>query len=403
MRSCYFQTRFDRRSSRSETQASSGCGQLRNDEQEKLVRSFHAVLLAIILMPCLSAAQENSEPAPSSAEDSGSTTGKIVKAPGRAVGATARALGKLLKRTGGTPSSDQAEPTGLTGFVQLQGTSTPLGLVTSLTTNIGYNFTPRFGADVGVPIFLVRSPFSLVTEHNWSWTALWGEPYIDVRYKTNRSGVNFASVLTGTIPVSSPERTLTTGRFGVDWFNHVEGKLKGFTPFLNFGAANGTVNRYYMPRPYSMTRPYQTLGFISDFEGGTHYQVRPGYKIGASLYALVPGGPQTVFSRLVAPGSITAGDYNHNRYFYHEFQTMSQTYFDPDTGELAGPDEHNLRLGSGIARDNGFSGWLEISKVHNVTLLIGYTHSVHYAYDALNVGLNFDATSLIKYLATPRR
>lgn len=364
--------------------------------RRKLVRSFHASLLAVILIPCLSAAQEKPEPTSSSSEDPESTPAKILKAPGRA-------LGKLLKRTGGTPSSDQAEPTGLTGFVQLQGTSTPLGLVTSLTTNIGYNFTPRFGADVGLPVFLVRSPFPLYTDRDYSWTALWGDPYIDVRYKTTRSGVNFASVLTGTIPVSSPERTLTTGRFGVDWFNHVEGKLKGFTPFLNFGAANGTVNRYYMPRPYSMTRPYQTLGFISDFEGGTHYQVRPGYKIGASLYALVPGGPQTVFSRLVAPGSITAGDYNHNRYFYHEFQTMSQTYFDPDTGELAGPDEHNLRLGSGIARDNGFSGWLEISKVHNVTLLIGYTHSVHYAYDALNVGLNFDATSLIKYLATPRR
>jgi hypothetical protein len=152
-----------------------------------------------------------------------------------------------------------------------------------------------------------------------------------------------------------------------------------------------------------MARPYQTLGFISDFEGGTHYQVRPGYKIGASLYALVPGGPQTVFSRLVAPGLIIAGDYDHNRYFYHTFQTMSQTYLDPDTGEVAGSDESNLRLGSDIARDNGFSGWLEISKVHNVTLLIGYTRSVHYAYDALNVGLNFDATSLIKYLATPRR
>lgn len=359
------------------------------------MRSVHAALLAIILMPCLSAAQEKPEPALSSSEDSGSTAGKIVKAPGHAVGAAARALGKLLKQTPATPSSGQAEPTGLTGFVQLQGTSTPLGLVTSLTTNIGYNFTPRFGADVGLPIFLVRSPFSPVLARDWSWTALLGDPYIDVRYKTTRSGVNLVSVLTGTIPASSPERIFTTGRFGVDWFNHVEGKLKGFTPFLNFGAASGTVNRYYMPRPYSMARPYQTLGFISDFEGGTHYQIRPGYKIGASAYALVPGGPQKVFSRLVAPGSSVVGDYDHNRYFYHEFETISQTYLDQD--------ESKPRLGAGIARDNGFSGWLEISKVHNVTLLIGYTRSVHYAYDALNVGLNFDATSLIKYLATPRR
>lgn len=359
------------------------------------MRSFHAALLAIILIPCLSAAQEKPEPTSSSSEDLESTPGKILKAPGRAVGASARALGKLIKHTPATPSSDQAEPKGLTGFVQLQGTSTPLGLVMSLDTNIGYNLTPHFGADIGLPVFLVRSPFSLVTGRDWSWTALWGDPYIDVRYKTTRSGANFVSVLTGTIPASSPERIFTTGRFGVDWFNHVERNLKGFTPFLNFGAANGTVNRYYMPRPYSMARPYQTLGFMADFEGGAHYQIRPGFKIGASAYALVPGGPQTVFSRLVAPGSSVAGDYDHNRYFYHGFQTISQTYLDQD--------EDKPRLGSEISRDNGFSGWLEISKGHNVTLLIGYTRSVHYAYDALNVGLNFNATSLIKYLTTPRR
>jgi hypothetical protein len=65
-------------------------------------------------------------------------------------------------------------------------------------------------------------------------------------------------------------------------------------------------------------------------------------------------------------------------------------------------DTDKPRLGAEIARDNGFSGWLEISKVHNVTLLIGYTHSVHYSYDALNVALNFDAASLLRSLTTPR-
>jgi hypothetical protein len=358
--------------------------------KRKLVRSVHAVLLAMILMPCLSVAQDNSEPAPSS-ENQQSTPGKILKAPGRAVGASARALGKLIKHMPGTPSSGQAEPMGLTAFVQLQGTSTPLGLVMSLNTNIGYNLNAHLGADVGLPVFLVRSPFSLYTDRDWSWTALWGDPYIDVRYKTTGSALNFVSVLTGTIPASSPERIFTTGRFGVDWFNHVEGKLKGFTPFVNFGAANGTVNRYYMPRPYSMAPPYQTLGFISDFEGGAHYQIRSGYKIGASAYALVPAGPQTVFSRLIAPGSSVTGDDDHGRYFYSDFQTISHP--------MSGDEAH---LGSKIARDNGFSGWLEISKVHKVTLLIAYTRSVHYAYDALNVGLNFDMTPLIKYLTTPR-
>jgi len=361
----------------------------------KLVRSGSAALLAAILVPCLSVAQDNPETVPATSEESGSTAGRVVKAPVHAVGATARALGKLFKPTPSAPSANPKEATGLTSFVQLQGTSTHLGLVTSVTTNIGYNFNSKFGADIGVPIFVARSPFSPYSDRNYSWTALWGDPYVDVHYKVSRPRMNFLSVLTGTIPASTPERVFTTGRAGVDWFNHVETNLtKQFTPFLNFGAANGTVSRYYMPRPYSMARPYQTLGFIADFEGGGQFRLRPGLKVGASVYALVPGGPQKVFSRLVAPGSSVVGDFDHNRHFYHAFQTNSQTHLDLD------PD--NQYLGSEIARDNGFSAWLEIGKARSATLLIGYTHSVHYAYDALHVNLNFDMTSVIKRLTTPR-
>jgi len=367
--------------------------------RRKLVRSVHASLLAIVLIPCLSAAQEKSESTRSSSEDSGSTAGKIVKAPGRAVGASVRALGKLIKPSPSAAPAAQPERTGLTSFVQVQMTSTPLGVVTTANATMGYNFTSHLGADVGLPVFFVRSPFTPYTNRDYSWTALLGDPYIDIHYTTTRSRATFVSVLTGTIPAANPERTYTTGRFGVDWFNHLEGDLgggmRGFVPFVNFGAANGTVNRYYLPRPYSMARLYQTLGFIADVEAGGHFQLRPGYRIGASAYALLPGGRQTVFSRIVAPGSNVYGDCNHNRYFYHAFQTMSQTYLDLD--------EANPRLGSEIARDNGYSGWLEISKMRHVTLLIGYTRSVHYAYDAVNVGLTFDATSLIKFLATPRR
>jgi len=376
--------------------------------RRELVRSVQVVLLSIILMPCLGAAQEKSEPASSSSQDLESKPTKILKAPGRAVGASTRVLGKLLKRVPATATatSAPAESKGLTASVQMLGTSTSLGLVTNVDTSVGYNFTPNFGVEVGMPFFMVRSPFSWYTKRDYNWTALWGDPYIDVHYRKSRPGVSFVSVLTGTIPTASSQRIYSTGRFGVDWYNHVEGKLNGtlagFTPFVNFGAANGTVSRYYMPRPYSMARPYQTMGFISDFEGGANYQIRSGYRIGASAYALVPGGPQTVYSKLVAPGSIVYGDLSHNRYFYHAFETKSQTYLDPDTGDLAGPDEHNLRLGSDIARDNGYSGWLEISKIPNVTLMIGYTRSVHYAYDALNVSVSFNATSLIRYLTTPR-
>lgn len=339
------------------------------------MRSFLAILLATFLLPRLSAAQGNSEPTPSSSDALGWGPGNILKAPGRAVGRSARALGKLIKHVPTPPAAAQAEPTGFTAFVQIQGRGTPLGKIFSADVSVGYDFTSHIGGDVGLPLFFVRAPFSLVTNHDWRNFTLWGDPYLDVHYKRSSPKGSFTSVLTGTIPASNTRRIFTTSRFGGDWFNHVERNFKVISPFLNVGVANQTVNRYYMPRPYSLARPYQSLGFISDFEGGSNFTIHHGFTIGASAYALQPAGPQKVFSRLVAPDSPIVGDGNHNRVFYSAFETIGR---------------------SNIARDNGYSGWLEITRLRNVTLQIGYTRSVHYAFDSVTLMLNFNGTSLVR-------
>ena len=382
------------------------------------MRSFHAILLAALLLPRLGAAQANSEPTPSSFDELAWAPGNILKAPGRALGATARGLGKLIKHKPTTPSSSQADPTGQaeptsqaeqtdqakptsqakptgqaestseavqrgpTAFVQFQGSSSPLGLVLAVDTNVGFQFTRHIAGDIGVPIFFVRSPFSLVPNQDWFWTAILGSPYVDVRYTTTHGGTNITSILTGTIPVTDSRRTFTTGRFGVDWFNHVEHRFKGLTPFLNFGAANGTVDRYVLPRPYTLARPYHTQGFISDFEGGASYEVRRGYRVGGSAYALVPAGPQTVYSRLVAPGSPVVGSGDHNRYFYSAFETI-------------GP--------SRIARDNGFSAWVEVTRLRNLSVQIGFTRSIHYDNNSVTLMVNFNGTSLFRTLTAWNR
>lgn len=296
----------------------------------------------------------------------------VVKAPGRAIGK----IGKVFKRLPSSPSTQEAEATGIVAFEQFQGSSTPLGVVFALNTNLGYAFTPHFTVDAGVPIFFDRSPFSKVSTKDWRWTTwLLGEPYVDVRYTTKAAGVGFTTILTGTIPASNAQRIFTTGRFGVDWFNHIEKSTKWITPFLNVGAANGTVNRFMMPRPYSIARPYQTLGFISDYEGGASFKLARGFSIGGSAYALLPGGQQKVFSRLVAPDFALAGDGNHNRFFNSAFETI-------------GPSQ--------IARDNGYSGWIEVKRLKHTDLQIGYTHSVHYRLDSITLMLNFDGSFLFK-------
>jgi hypothetical protein len=253
----------------------------------------------------------------------------------------------------------------------------------------GYDFTPHFGVSGGLPLFHVRSPFSVVANHDWRWTTLLGEPWVDVHYTKTRKGIDFLSVLTGTIPLSSNVKTFTTGRFGVDWFNHLEHPFNKFTPFLNLGASNGTINRYLLPRPYSEARPYQTLGFMSDFEGGASYVIRRRFLLGVSAYALVPAGPQKVYSRFVSPDSNIAGDGNHLRYFDSAFLSTSQTVV--VNGTPVAPS-----CVSCIDRDNGFSGWFELTGGRYGGLQLGYTHSMHYRLDILTAMFNFRVTWLLR-------
>jgi hypothetical protein len=251
-----------------------------------------------------------------------------------------------------------------------------------INTDAGYAFSEHFSASIGLPLIITRSPFSPVVNRDYNWTGLLGEPYVDVRYKSTYHGLNYTSILTGTVPVNNLDRIYTTGRFGVDWFNHIDKPVGDITPFLNVGASNGAVNRFIMPRPYSEARPYQTLGFLADVEGGAEYSRNRGSTrglgIGASAYALLPAGPQKVYSRLVIPFSALGGDGQHMRYWQSKFETVGT---------------------SKIARDNGFSAWLDVKRSRVVGLQLGYTHSVHYKLDFYTVVLTFDTGSLLRAIA----
>jgi hypothetical protein len=302
-------------------------------------------------------------------------------------------------------------PTGWIGFVQVQSSASTAGTVVIADTDIGYAFTEHISGDIGLPVIFTRSPFSPVTGHNFVWTALFGEPYLDARYTRTYHDLHLTSVLTATFPVTGQNRIYTTGRVGGDWFNHVETDVGGATPYLNFGASNGAVNRFIMPRPYSQARPYETLGFLGDLEGGasykTHKSFLQGLEGGASAYALVPVGPQKVFSRLVVPYSSLAGTGNHYRYWDATFETNKPIQIaavQALTGQSGTFDNcsvvNNLLSCAGglsrIARDNGYSAWVEVSRWQPISVQLGYTHSVHYALDVFTLTLKFDSQSMIR-------
>jgi hypothetical protein len=275
------------------------------------------------------------------------------------------------------PPAAPATIKGPTAFAQVAAMRTEIGTVYNEGIGVGYNLSDHLGGDIGFSLYNVQSPYTIVTNHDWRWTTLAGDPFIDLRYAIKTRGLNVVSILTGTVPISSPERVFSTGRFGVDWFNHIETHYGGLTPFVNLGAANESVDRYILPRPYDIARPYQTLGFMANFEGGASYTIFRNYSIGASAYAVVPSGTQKVFSRLVAPDSTVSGDASHFRYWNNAFETVGDSQID---------------------RDNGYSGWVDIHRLRNLTIEVGYTYSVHYHLGSAFLMLRYDGTSLIRFL-----
>lgn len=284
------------------------------------------------------------------------------------------------------PSASQSAPanapqTGFTGFVQTQYGANPIGNVIMLDADLGYGLTEHLSADIGVPLIWSRSPYSPVVNHDYYWSTLLGEPYLDVKYVGVYHNINYASVLTGTIPAASQNKIFSTGRFGVDWFNHADGQIGSIKPFLNIELSNGAVNRFVMPRPFEVARMYQSLGLLGAAEPGLEYKVNTRFvknvNIGASGFFQGGGGPQKMYSRLVFPYSSLAGDGNHNRYWDSSFETKGN---------------------SNLTRDNGWSVWLDTNPLPNFNVQLAYTRSVHYDMDIYTAVLTFDASKWVKAL-----
>ena len=357
-------------------------------------RSAAVALAAAILLPALTSTlargQASNEAAPPAAQSASPTPQST---------APAAQTVQQPSSSASNPSSPEAapvvvSPTGWLGFEELQYGATSLGNVIIEDTDIGYGITDHLSADIGLPVIFTRSPFSPVLNHDYYWSGLLGEPYVDVKYTSTYHEVNYTSVLTGTLPTGGEDKTYTTGRFGGDWFNHVDEVFGNFTPFFNFGISNGSVNRFIMPRPYSAARPYQTLGGLGDGEIGVQYKFAKGrakgVSVGASGYGYEPVGSQKVYSRFVFPYSSLAGDGHHNRFFDSSFETTSNWVL---IDRLLQP---TVVSNAKLSRDNGFSGWIDITRWHNLDVQLAYTRSMHYDLDIYSATFTFDARDLIR-------
>jgi hypothetical protein len=319
-----------------------------------------------------------------------------------------------------SPPAPIGSETGLTASELFSGSSNSVNGMLSFDQSVGWNFSKNFGVDVGVPYFLDTRPglFESTTGYQGyvqypyvgctfffgcyygvansprMWAGELGDVYLDVHYTRPYRQYNLATILTGDMPTASFRKGLSTGRAQWDWFNHVDTDVHGFSPFVNFGLANGRMDQHFLPRPFNTNLPFRTLGYMADFEGGVQYKVWRRFDVGFSLWDVLPMGPQKIYSELVWQGvapsagfnaasglpavyGYLAGSPNHGRYWNSQFETTGSSVID---------------------RDNGYSATLAFSPQKNVDVQVGYNHSVRYGLDEVKFTVGFNFNSLMRKL-----
>lgn len=272
--------------------------------------------------------------------------------------------GTLAAQSTSSSQPKQQDEKGIRSFVVFGGSANSAGHILELDSSLGYDFSRHVAVDFGLPIYFAGSSSS-VAGRSASSNGV-GDPRVDLRLTFENPVVNYRTVLTGTAPLGSVSRGFSTGRATYDWTNRFDRSFSRLTPFAELGISNTIADSAFFRRPFT------TLGFNSHYRAGADLGLGI-FSVGAAAYAIVPSGQQKVFSRLVQPG-VTGlpGVGRHGRVFETRHETIGS---------------------AGIARDNGFSTWVDAGLSRYVNLEVAYARSVHYALDTVSfgVGLNLGA------------
>ena len=264
----------------------------------------------------------------------------------------------------------------------IQGSANSNAQVNRLETSAGYNFSPKFGIDVGLPFYFVNSNLSTDPNLNGFRNGL-GNAFVTLRAKPTLTDWNYISSLTATAPTGDKDEGFSTGRVTVDWNNLISRRLSRFTPFANLGVANtvSDTNFFY--------RPFTTLGIVGHFEGGTSYRLHPSVSVGASAYSIVPSGDQKIYSRVTkrqntAPSQPTDGTSTTGQGRARAFETTAVIVDDAT-----------------LARDHGFASWLTVYPTATMYLQTGYHRSVPYALNTFFFGVGVQLDSVYGRIIRP--
>jgi hypothetical protein len=273
-------------------------------------------------------------------------------------------------------AESSAPSRGFTFYERIQGSVNSLGAVTRLDTTVGYNFDSHFSVAGGIPIYFVHPSGSSTAVTGVRSANGIGNAYGQFRLTLANPVVNYASTVTVSAPTGDQATGFSTGHVTADWSNYFEHSVSRLTPFADVGIANSVSDTLFFVRPYT------TLGFVTHIQGGARYQLVHGVNAGGLAYAIEPAGQQTVVSRLVS-GQPPASSSGNSR-----VKGKSQGVFET-ANTSTGP--------AGIARDHGFSTWLQLSPASTLDFYAGYTRSTQYDLNTFFFGVGVNLGKVIRH------
>jgi hypothetical protein len=255
-----------------------------------------------------------------------------------------------------------AETHGFTVFEEFRGSTSDQGQFTVLDSSIGYDFNGHVGLDVGVPYYFYRATPNLIPSERHSWNDRLGDPYADLRLTFENRVLNYATVITVAVPVAETG-AFSTGRLGVNWFNHFDRPIGRLTPFVNVGISNGLLDTRLISQPFQIFDSFRSLGFLADGEGGMTLRMANRLVVGGSYYTLQPSGSQKVF----AANGI-------------------QNFLLPNGTGSSGSD---------LTHDHGYSAFIRFNPTRFMYIEPAYVHSLKFNQDAATLTVGFDLRALL--------
>ena len=278
--------------------------------------------------------------------------------------------------SGPNPSQDNAGfyPGWMLG-ARFEGSSSGDGSVYDLGMGAGYNFSHRFGVDLGIPYFFVGTPTSVKGKNP---TAVSGNGLGDfganIRLVLPGKATNYASTIHLGAPSGDKSKGFSTGHATWNWSNHIEHGWGNFTPYIDAGVGNSVPDTRYF------RRPFMTFGYNAAFEAGTQADAGP-ISLSASAYDVAPWGPQTVISRVFRCSSgskCSAAGKTTNRKNYLNSSVSS--------GDAS------------LARDNGFNASAEFKpkSLKTVDFEVDYSRSVPLRLNTFSFGIALDIAGVLR-------